>query len=73
MAPDEWQRVLSVNLAGAFHTIRLLAPAVREARFGAISQHVVGCWQNIFGSRGPALRRVKGPLIGLTKHAAAEL
>jgi NAD(P)-dependent dehydrogenase (short-subunit alcohol dehydrogenase family) len=37
------------------------------------SQHVVGCWQNIFGSRGPALRRVKGPLIGLTKHAAAEL
>jgi 3-oxoacyl-[acyl-carrier protein] reductase len=59
MAPDEWQRVLSVNLAGASHTIRLLAPAMREARFGAIvnMSSVAGkTYSEVVG----ALCRVKG-------------
>jgi 3-oxoacyl-[acyl-carrier protein] reductase len=73
MAPDEWQRVLSVNLAGASHTIRLLAPAMREARFGAIvnMSSVAGkTYSEVVGAHYAAS---KAGLIGLTKHAAAEL
>jgi 3-oxoacyl-[acyl-carrier protein] reductase len=73
MAPDEWQRVLSVNLTGAFHTIRLLAPAMREAHFGAIvnMSSVAGkTYSEVVGAHYAAS---KAGLIGLTKHAAAEL
>jgi 3-oxoacyl-[acyl-carrier protein] reductase len=73
MAPDEWQRVLSVNLAGAFHTIRLLTPAMREAGFGAIvnMSSVAGkTYSEVVGAHYAAS---KAGLIGLTKHAAAEL
>ena len=36
MSDDEWGSVLSVNLTGAFHMIRALAPAMRKAGYGRI-------------------------------------
>jgi 3-oxoacyl-[acyl-carrier protein] reductase len=73
MAPDEWQRVLAVNLAGAFHTVRLLSPAMCAAGFGTIvnMSSVAGkTYSEVVGAHYAAS---KAALIGFTKHAAAEL
>jgi 3-oxoacyl-[acyl-carrier protein] reductase len=73
MAPEEWRRVLAVNLAGAFHTVRVLGPAMRAAGFGAIvnMSSVAGkTYSEVVGAHYAAS---KAALIGFTKHAAAEL
>ena len=36
MPPEEWSRVVAVNLTGCFNTVRLLSPAMRANRAGAI-------------------------------------
>lgn len=73
MAPDEWQRVVAVNLTGCFNTIRLLVPGMRDNGFGAIvnMSSVAGkTYSPIVGCHYAA---TKAALIGLTKHLAAEL
>jgi 3-oxoacyl-[acyl-carrier protein] reductase len=73
MNPDEWQRVVAVNLSGCFNTIRVLAPSMREAGRGWIvnMSSVAGrTYSPIVGCHYAA---TKSALIGLTKHLAAEL
>ncbi len=73
MEPEEWRRVVGVNLNGCFNAIRLLAPAMRAAEFGAIvnMSSVAGrTYSPIVAAHYAA---TKAALIGLTKHAAAEL
>jgi 3-oxoacyl-[acyl-carrier protein] reductase len=36
MSPDEWRRVVDVNLTGCFNTTRLLTPAMKEKGFGVL-------------------------------------
>jgi 3-oxoacyl-[acyl-carrier protein] reductase len=73
MSPDEWARVTAVNLTGAFNTVRLLSPAMIEARFGAVvnMSSIAGrAYSDIVGIHYAA---TKAGLIGFTRHAAAEL
>ena len=73
MDPDEWARVVAVNLSGAFHTVRALTPAMREAGRGWIVNlsSVAGkTYSPIVACHYAAS---KAGLIGLTKHLAAEL
>ena len=73
MDPAEWQRVVAVNLTGPFNVIRLLSPAMREARCGWIvnMSSVAGkTYSPIVGCHYAA---TKSALIGFTKHLAAEL
>jgi acetoacetyl-CoA reductase/3-oxoacyl-[acyl-carrier protein] reductase len=72
MSDDEWQSVLSVNLTGAFHVVRALAPAMREAGYGRIVN--ITSINGIRGKFGQAnYSASKAGLIGLTKTLAREL
>lgn len=73
MDPAEWQKVVGVNLTGAFNTIRKLSPAMRKAGAGAIvnMSSVAGkTYSPIVACHYAA---TKSALIGFTKHLAAEL
>ena len=72
MSDDEWNSVLSVNLTGAFHMARALAPAMRKAGYGRIVN--ITSINGIRGKFGQAnYSASKAGLIGLTKALAREL
>jgi 3-oxoacyl-[acyl-carrier protein] reductase len=72
MSDDAWQRVLAVDLTGAFHTIRRATPKMMRARFGRIVNvssvvaHVGGAGQANYGA-------AKAGLVGLSRSVAREL
>ncbi|WP_027136229.1 3-oxoacyl-ACP reductase FabG [Geminicoccus roseus] len=73
MSPDEWRRVVDVNLTGCFNTTRLLSPAMKDKGFGVLihMSSVAGkTYSNVVGAHYAA---TKAALIGFTKHTAAEL
>lgn len=73
MAPEEWERVVAVNLNGCFNTIRLLSPAMRDAGFGCIVNMSSVAGRTYSVVVGAHYAATKAALIGLTKHLAGEL
>jgi len=72
MSDEDWNAVLSVNLTGAFHMIRAVAPGMREAGGGRIVN--ITSINGLRGKFGQAnYAAAKAGLIGLTKTAAREL
>ncbi|OMH35332.1 SDR family NAD(P)-dependent oxidoreductase [Motiliproteus sp. MSK22-1] len=72
MADEEWQSVININLGGAFHMIRAMAPRMREAGHGRIVN--ITSINGIRGKFGQAnYSAAKAGLIGLTKTTAREL
>ncbi len=72
MKREDWDRVLTVNLTGAFETTRALLPAMVRARYGRIVNvsSVVG----LMGNPGQAnYCAAKAGLIGFTKSLAREV
>ena len=70
--PDAWERVLQINLSGAFHVTRLAIPHLKRSRAGSIIN-----LSSVAGRFGYAQRSAysasKWGLIGLTKTLAIEL
>ena len=71
IAPEEWARVLAINLSGPFHVSRAAIPHLRAAGGGAVvnvsSQFgMVGCLAS------PAYCASKAGLIGLTRAMAVD-
>ena len=56
MAPEEWRRVVDVNLTGSFNTIRALTPGMVAARRGLDRQYLVHRRQDLFAGGGLPLR-----------------
>ena len=72
MSDDDWQSVLNINLGGAFHLIRALAPQMKEAGHGRIVN--ITSINGLRGKFGQAnYCAAKAGLLGLTKTAAREL
>ncbi len=72
MKDDDWDRVMEVNLKGAFLTTRAVAKLMMKARYGRIVNisSVVG----LHGAAGQAnYSAAKAGLIGLTMSTAKEL
>ncbi len=72
MTEEAWDRVLSINLKGAFYCTQAVAKTMMKQRFGRIINmaSVVG----VVGNAGQAnYTASKAGLIGLTKTAAREL
>ncbi len=70
--PDEWHRVMSVNLDGAFYLTKLCLPAMRQAKWGRIIN--ISSWAAKCGglTAGTAYSVSKAAMIGLTFSTAAE-
>jgi NAD(P)-dependent dehydrogenase (short-subunit alcohol dehydrogenase family) len=68
----EWRRHMAVNLDGAFHCIREIAPVMKRQRKGAILTFTSGL-VNMGWPGASAYAASKGALVGLTKCVAHEL
>ncbi len=71
MSDEEWSTVLAVNLTGAFHLIRAIAPRMAAEGYGRIVNITsINGLRGKFGQGNYAAS--KAGLIGLTKTAAKE-
>lgn len=73
MDPEEWRRVVDVNLSGSFNTIRALTPAMREAGRGWIVNMSSVAGKTYSPVVACHYAATKSAIIGFTKHLAAEL
>jgi NAD(P)-dependent dehydrogenase (short-subunit alcohol dehydrogenase family) len=68
---EEWDRIFSINVKGAFHMIRAALPALRRARGSIVN---ISSMTALVGQdRGAAYVASKGALVSLTKALALEL
>lgn len=71
LARDDWERIIAVNLTGAFLSVRAVLPQMRKQRGGSIVLQA-----SLAGLRGipniPAYSAAKGGVIALTRQLAAE-
>jgi acetoacetyl-CoA reductase/3-oxoacyl-[acyl-carrier protein] reductase len=72
MTDEEWEAVIDVNLGGAFHVLRAVAPGMIASGYGRIVNVVsINGLRGKFGQANYAAS--KAGLVGLTKTAAREL
>lgn len=68
---EEWDRILGVNVKGAFHMVRAALPALRRSRGSIV---MVSSMTGLVGqARGAAYVASKGALVSMTKALALEL
>ena len=72
ITPEEWQRMLDVNLTGAFNLCQLALPGMIRRKAGRILT-VSSMWGQTGGSCEVHYSAAKAGLIGLTKSLAKEL
>ena len=72
MSPEDWDRVIAVNLTGALHGIQAVLPQ-RRRRGGAIINVASTAGQRISFGGTANYSASKAGLLGLTRHAAYEL
>jgi 2-deoxy-D-gluconate 3-dehydrogenase len=69
LSPEDWHKVLGVNLTGAFLMSKAIYPAMKKAGRGKIIN--IGSMTSIFGaSFAPAYATSKGGIVQLTKSLA---
>lgn len=68
---EEWDRLFSVNVNGAFYTIRAALPALRRSR--GVIVNVSSMTALVGQDRGAAYVASKGALVSMTKALALEL
>lgn len=70
LTPEVWDRMLSVNLSGAFYFIRAALPYLRGARGDAVLvSSVSGSWPDV---SGPAYQAAKAGMIQFARAAGLE-
>jgi 3-oxoacyl-[acyl-carrier protein] reductase len=73
MSPEDWDRVIAVNLTGAFNGIQAVLPHMRKRGGGAIVNIASIAGQRISFGGTANYSASKAGLLGLTRHAAYEL
>ncbi|OSI71065.1 SDR family oxidoreductase [Bradyrhizobium canariense] len=73
MSPEEWVRVIDVNLTGPFGLIRLLAPSMVANGYGRIINVGSLAGRTVPLIAGPHYAASKAGLVGLTRAAARDL
>ena len=72
ITPDEWRRIVAVNVDGAFYCIRAALPSMLARQSGAIV-NISSMWGQVGASCEAAYSATKGALIALSKALAKEL
>ena len=72
MTPDEWNRIVSVNLSSVFFTSKLAIPKMLKKHKGSII-NISSVWGNVGASMEVAYSATKGGVNGFTKALAKEL
>jgi len=70
--PEKWDAIIAINLSSAFHTIRLLSPAMKESGWGRII-NVASVHGLVASAYKSAYVAAKHGILGLTKVAALDL
>jgi 3-oxoacyl-[acyl-carrier protein] reductase len=73
MGAEDWDRVIAVNLTGAFNGIQAVVPHMRARGGGAIINIASIAGQRISFGGTANYTASKAGLLGLTRHAAYEL
>ncbi len=73
MNPEDWDRVIAVNLTGAFNGIQAVLPHMRRRGGGAIVNIASIAGQRISFGGTANYSASKAGLLGLTRHTAYEL
>jgi NAD(P)-dependent dehydrogenase (short-subunit alcohol dehydrogenase family) len=73
MGAEDWDRVIAVNLTGAFNGIRAVLPHMRARGGGAIVNIATIAGQRISFGGTANYSASKAGLLGFTRHAAYEL
>jgi 3-oxoacyl-[acyl-carrier protein] reductase len=69
----DWREILAINLDGAFHFTRAVAPVMKRARAGAIVNISSGAGRSYSLTGIQAYASAKAGLIGFTRQTAREL
>lgn len=69
---EDWQRMLGVNLSGAFHTTRAVLPEMISRKYGRII-NISSIWGQVGASCEVHYSAAKAGLIGLTRGTAKEV
>ena len=72
LTPEDWRRMMAVDLDGVFHTCRLLLPAMLRRHAGGIV-NISSMWGQTGGSCEVHYSAAKAGVIGLTKALAKEV
>ena len=70
--PEKWDAILAINLSSSFHTIRTLAPAMKDKGWGRII-NIASVHGLVASAYKSAYVAAKHGMIGLTKVAALDL
>ncbi|AZE55225.1 3-oxoacyl-ACP reductase [Pseudomonas synxantha] len=73
MAPEEWQRVVNINLNGSFNLVRVLTPGMVERGFGRIVNMSSVAGSAFLPIVAAHYSATKAAIIGFTRHLAGEL
>jgi len=73
VADQDWRRILAINLDGAFHLTRAVAPFMKSRRRGSIVNISSGAGRSYSLTGIQAYASAKAGLIGLTRQTAREL
>lgn len=72
MSPDEWRRVLAVNLDGMFHCTQAVLPAMKRRGGGAIVNVSSLAGKRVSFHGGANYTASKAGVLGFTRHCAFE-
>lgn len=70
-APEQWDRILAINLSSNYHTIRLALPHMREKKWGRII-NIASVHGLVASTQKAAYVAAKHGVIGLTKVVGLE-
>ncbi len=70
--PEQWDRVIAINLSAAFHTMQAAIPSMKQAGWGRIV-NIASAHGLVASAQKSAYVAAKHGLVGLTKVAAIEL
>ncbi len=73
VSDEAWHRIFAINLDGAFHLTRAVAPVMKAQRFGAIVNISSGAGRSYSLTGIQSYASAKAGLIGFTRQTAVEL